>query len=117
MPSYVLTDGTSVVSMNPDYNIKFENKKIESTHRTRGGALYKYTWGRFNRTKFDVEYLSSADMTQVNSWWSANTPLRLFDINSTVVVSGYLVNAAQPIDQYVKPYTDLFMGTIELEGY
>lgn len=117
MPSYRLTDGTNVVSMDPDYDIKFENKKVENSHRTRGGALYKYTWGRFSRVKFKVEYLSSSDMTRVNSWWQANTPLRLYDTGSSVVVSGYLVNASQPIDQYVKPYTDLFMGTIELEGY
>lgn len=115
--AFVLFDGTSAVSMEPEYDLRYGRQKIENVHRTRSGAQYRYTWGRFNKVKFSVENLSSADMTQVNSWWAATTPLRLFDANSTVVISGYLTNASQPIDQYIKPYTDLFMGTIELEGY
>jgi len=116
MASFVLSDGTNVVSLNPEYDIKFEHKKVETSHRTRSGANYRYIWGQFNAVKFKVSDLNSGDMCRVNSWWGANTPLRLFDISSTVVASGYLTNGSAPIDQYVRPYTDLFMGTIELEG-
>mgnify|MGYP001563591545 FL=1 len=115
--SYVLFDGTNTVSLEPEYDIKFDRRKVENSHRTRSGENYRYRWGGYRRCKFSVEFLSSADMCQVNSWWDANVPLRLFDINSTVVVSGYLVNGSAPIDQYVKPYTDQFKGVIELEGY
>lgn len=117
MPSYTLFDGTNTVSLNPEYDIKFDDRKVENSHRTRTGANYRYTWGNFKRVRAKVEYLSSADMSQVNSWWMANTPLRLYDLNSAVVVSGYLVNPSAPIDQYIRPYTDLFMGIIELESY
>lgn len=115
--AYRLVDSASnVVSMNPDYDFKNEGKKVENIHRTRSGANYRYTWGSFERVKFKVEDLSSADQCRINSWWSANTPLRLFDTGSTVIVSGFLVNGSKPIDQYVKPYVDLFKGTIEMES-
>lgn len=116
--AYRLVDSASnVVSLNPDYDIKFEGKKIETSHRTRGGANYRYTWATYDRVKFKVEDLSSSDMRQINSWWAANTALLLYDVNSTVVCSGYLTNASKPIDQYMKPYVDQFKGTIEMEGY
>lgn len=116
--AFRLVDSASnVVSLNPDYDFKDEGKRVENSHRTRSGAQYRYVWSTYSRVKFKVEDLSSADRCQINSWWSANTPLRLFDTGSTVVISGYLVNPNKPIDQYMKPYVDQFKGTIELEGY
>lgn len=116
MTAYALTDGTSVVSLMPDYDLKMDGRKIENSHRTKTGANYRYVWGSFARVKFKVEFVTSADMCQVNSWWGANTQLVLYDLNSVAVVSGFLTNASAPIDQYVKPYQDQFMGVIELEG-
>lgn len=117
MSAFVLFDGTNAVSLNPDYGITFDHRKVETSHRTRSGANYRYKWGRYDRVKAAVDYLSSADMCQINSWWGANTALRLFDMSSSVVISGYLANASAPIDMYVRPYMDQFQGVIELEGY
>jgi hypothetical protein len=117
MAAYGLTDGSSVVSLNPEYDFKMDGRKVENNHRTRGGKLYKYTWGSFDRVKFGAEHLTSADMCTVNSWWSANTPLILYDANSAAVISGYLVNPSKPIDQFIQPYNDAYKGVIELEGY
>lgn len=117
MPSYVLSDGSNVVSLNPDYDIKTRDKKIESAMRTRSGAQYKYIWGKYKGLTMKVDYLTSADQCRVNSWWGANTPVKLFDLNSTVVISGYISNPDTPIDQYVAPYTDQFKGSIELESF
>jgi hypothetical protein len=117
MPSYVLSDGTNVVSLEPHYDILLSGEKIESSHRTLAGRNYRYTWGEYSRTKFNVDFLTSADMTRINSWWSANTPLVLYDMNSTVISSSYIVNPTKPIDGLVPPYTDMFRGMIQLEGY
>ena len=117
MPSFRLSDGTNVVSMNPAWDIQFDDRKIESTHRTRSGAGYRYRWGFYDRCKFSVEFMSSGDMSQVNAWWLANTTLVLYDTTSTVILSGYLVNASAPVDKYIMPYTDYFKGAIELESF
>ncbi len=101
----------------PEWDIKLDDRKIETVQRTTTGAMYRYLWGKFKRAKLSLEFISSADMTRVNSWWGANTPLVLFDSLGDVVVSGYLTNGSAPIDSLVKPYTDQFKGTIELESY
>lgn len=115
--SFVLYDGTSAVSLSPEYDYKIDHRKVENSHRTRSGRLYKYKWGEFKQVKFSAEFLSSSDMCKVNSWWGSNTPLRLYDTGSSVVVSGYLSNNATPINQLQRPYTDQFKGVIELESY
>ncbi len=108
---------TQVVSLNPEWDIKFDDRKIETSNRTRTGDGYRYIWGRYKRVSFGVEYLSSSDVCIINSWWNTNEPLTLFDANSTVVISGYLVNASNPIDSYCPPYLDQFKGIIELETF
>lgn len=117
MSAYMLFDGTNVVSMYPEWDFKLEDHKIENVHRTRLGNMYRYKWGSYKRVKFSVEHLSSSDMCRVNSWWGANTPLRLFDTSSVLVCSAYLVNNTVPIGQMVSPYVDKFKGVIELETY
>lgn len=115
--AYMLTDGTSVVSLNPEWDFKLTHKKVESVHRTRTGEQYRYIWGSNRGVKFKVEYVSSADQCRINSWWGASVGLTLFDASSSVVLSGYLANNTPPIDSFVRPYSDMFFGVIELESY
>lgn len=116
--AYRLVDSASnVVSLNPDYDLRLSGKRQASKHRTRDGGVFLYMWSVHDRVKFKIEDVNSEDACLINSWWGGNVPLMLFDTSSTVVVSGYLVNAAKPIDGIMKPYTDQFKGVIELEGY
>lgn len=115
--AFALSDGTTVVSFYPEQNMTYPDAKVESVNRTRSGAQYRYVWGHYASIKFDVQYVSSSDMCVVNSWWGANTPLVLYDINSSAVVSGYLVNDTRPIDSYMPPYNDQFGGVIQMESY
>lgn len=117
MADYTLTDGSVVVSLNPQWDLKFDSRKNQIDHRTRSGAAYHYKWGDYGHVSFSIEDLSSSDMCAVNSWWGANTPVVLYDTTTTAVISGTLVNASAPIDSYVEPYIDLFKGTIELETF
>lgn len=117
MGAFVLSDGSVVVSLYPEWDFERDNQKMEDVHRSRSGRMYRYKWGEFQRVKFGIEHLSSSDMTKINSWWGANTALRLFDTGSTVVISGYLTNKGLPIGEYMEPYDNEFGGTIELESY
>lgn len=117
MSAFMLTDGTSVVSLNPEWDFKLTDKKVETVHRTRSGAQYRYLWGSQKGVKFKVEYVSSSDRCVVNSWWGANSALQLFDASSTIVLSGYLASSTPPIAEYAKPYDDQFNGVIDLETY
>jgi len=115
--SFELTDGTEVVSLNPEYDYRVKGKKMESQHRTRSGARFVYLWGDYNEVSFGVMFINSADKTVINSWWAGNDELVLRDNSGTVVVSGQLVNRTTPIDKIIKPYDDLFKGKIQLSTY
>jgi len=117
MNAYTLTDGTSVVSFFPEWDLNYPTSKIETVNRARSGAQYRYVWGIYGSVKFSVEYVSSSDACIVNSWWGANTPLVLYDMSSAAVCSGYLATPSLPIDHYMQPYNDQLGGIIQLETY
>lgn len=119
MANYTLANSgsTQVVSLNPEWDIKFDDRKVETVNRCRAGGQFRYVWGSYQRAMFSVEFVSSSDMCTINSWWASNSPVTLFDANSTVIHSGYLANASAPIDSYCAPYTDQFKGVIELETF
>jgi len=105
----------TAIDIFPEFDFKNNRKKIETSHRLQNADRYVYKTGAYDKFQYKVMYVSSSDMSLVNSWWESNTEL-LFWIDSAVS-SVMLVGDAKPIDQYQKPYTDLFHGTIKLEGY
>jgi hypothetical protein len=117
MSAYTLTDGTTVVSFYPEWNITLPDTIVVSENRTDAGALYRYVWGVFKCAHFEVQYVSSSDMCVINSWWGASTPVVLWDMSSSTVVSGYITNPTRPIDALMPPYTDQFGGSIQLDAF
>lgn len=105
------------VTLEPEWNFTRADKKEETEHRTRAGKRYVYKWGEYKKFKFDVQHVSSSTAAIVNSWWSSNTDLLFMESGASAVYSVQLVNAELPFGKYVKPYTDKYIGTIELEGY
>lgn len=107
-----------LLTLEPNTDFKDEGEKIESRHRTRDGSEYVYKWGSFERYKFDVEFISSATRHTLNdSFWSSNQNLLFINTPGTIVDAVRVINRRKPIDQFQKPYTDLWMGTIELGTY
>lgn len=114
--SYKLTNGIVVVSLEPEYDYKLATNKIEDVSRARDGTAYKYPWGTFTVVKFTANYVTSADMCTINSWWGANTLLSLIDDNGTTVASGALFGDVAPVTQLIKPYNDQYTAVIDLES-
>ena len=113
----LFVDSSTGVDVEPEFDYKFSAKKVETRHRARDGSEYVYKWGQYEDIKLTVKYVSSSFQDTVNTWWSNNTDLLWMEEGGTVVSSVHLINKAQPIDQFVKPYTDLWKGKIELGGY
>ena len=102
----------------PEYGFKDSAKKINEEHRTRSGKLFQYKWSEYSIFKGPVFYVNSEFKSIVNSWWSTNTSLSYYQIESgtsTDVTTVRLINKSQPIDDYIKPYANLFKGDLELE--
>lgn len=113
----LFVNSSTGVDIEPEYNFKDSGERIESRHRTRDGSEYAYRWGSFRAFKMDVTYVDSAFKSFVNSWWDSGTDLLFMETGTTDVYSVHIVNKNRPVDRLIKPYTDLFRGTIELETY
>lgn len=110
-----LTDSVDVFSFYPEYDFTDSSFKNEEVTRTRDGSEYRYKFGEVTRIDFTVRYVSSADATKVQNWYSDNTSLFLYDDVHTHSIR--IVNTSKPLSKRVRPYDDLFEGKLELESY
>lgn len=113
----LFVDSSNGVDIDPEYDLVFQDTKIEDRHRARSSDAYVYKWGEYKRIKFSVSYVDSSFKAIVNSYWSSNTNLLFMEVGASAVYSVRLMNKELPVGKYIKPYTDLFRGVIELEGY
>lgn len=105
------------VSFEPEWDFDREDAQIKTEHVTRAGKRFVYKWGSYCKFNFSVQFVSSADAALVNSWWITNTKLMFKSTSETAVYSVMLIASDLPIGQFQKPYTDMFKGRIELQGY
>ena len=114
----LFVDSSTGIDIDPEYDMKLSGLKIEDVHRTLGGVEYRYKWGDYDRVEFSLQWVNSSTMAIVNSWWSSNTNLQFMETDvAGTELNVRLVNKTKPIDRYIKPYTDMFMGKIQLETY
>lgn len=117
--SYLLfiTSGDHV-QLYPEWSFDRDDENIQTRHKTRSGKQYVYKWGAISKWKMPLSYLNSHDASYINSWWRTNAELKLIDEdNPTQVYSVMIFGDKLPMGTYVKPYTSLYKGTIELATY
>ena len=113
----LFVDSADGVTLEVEYDYKDERTKIEDKHRTRDGSQTVYKWAAWDKLSFSVRFVNSSTRDSINTWWEDNTDLLFKDENSTQVYTVRLSNDKLPISSFIKPYTDLWQGKIELEGY
>jgi len=113
----LFVDSDNGVTVEPEWDLKEKDSKIETRNRTRSGAEYVYKWGDYQTTKFSVMYVNSDFKSIVNSYWNNNVDLLWMEEGGSIVTSVHIVNKNTPIGGYIKPYSDTFKGTIELSTY
>lgn len=116
----LFTNSVDGISFEPDYGFKNEDKKIESSNRTRSAQLSVYQFSNYRRWKLPLRYVNSADKATINDWWRNNEELYFFDNNDTSLAATYavrIVNKSTPIATPEKPYDYEWKGVIELEEY
>ena len=103
----------------PDWDYSNGNTMTKSEHRTRSGNLYQYKWNDYNKITFKTTWVNSSTKSIVNSWWSSQSQLVWFvnDGSTVDVTSVMILNKDTPFLQNVKPYSEYWQGTIELEEY
>lgn len=102
----------------PEYDFKDTSEKIESVHTTRAGNRYVYKWGDNDAAKFGVKFVTSSQRHVLNnSWWAGNQKLLFVDTPGSFTWDVQIISKKKPIDSFVKPYIDMWKGTIELGSY
>lgn len=107
---------TGLVTLYPEFDYVEEDQPIDDIHRTKAGVWYRYKWSQYARVRIPVLYLTSAQASMVNTYWSSSTAVRWWWTDDSIVNSGHIVNDAKPIGQRILPYQDLFKGEIILES-
>jgi len=110
-------NSTTGVTIEPEYSYEENADKVENRYRSRDGSEFVYKWGEYSKWKLPVMYVDETFRTVVNLWWSNNTDLLFKNESSSAVYSVHIVNGDKPVKNVIKPYIDLFRGTINLETY
>lgn len=114
----LFVDSSNSISFSPEWGMSSPDRKVESKHRTKTGALYRYKWGDWGEFKFKLDYVNSSDSAIINSWWKSNTELLFIDENDANTLSSvYIMNSSKPLTVNVKPYLEYKKGTINLSTY
>ena len=108
---------TDVVDLCPSR----EQENIESQNRsdsvTLGGRYVDYKWSDQKRFNVPVRYLPSSEAALFNRWWKNGYNLMFTDNTSdenTIYITR-LANTQQPFSNPMRPYNDLFEGTLAFE--
>ena len=106
------------ITLNPEYGFVEQARLNESRHRTQGGKLYNYVWSKHFAYRVPLRYITDSHAATINWWWENRFNLA-FTLNTSDSESIHvcrIVNDRQPIGKRIKPYKDLWEGTIELES-
>ena len=116
MPFILQANSSNQLTVYPEFGYKFRQKKVEERKRTWSSDEFIYNYSAYKMFDVPVSFVNSSFKAVVNSWWGANTILQWYEVGTTDVSTVRVVGNQTPIDQLIKPYDDLFKGTIKLEG-
>ena len=120
----MVTSGASnTVELYPEWDMKIRKAKIQDAHRTTDGSLYMYKWVIGGTgpayTEFEVPlmHIDSGTKDQLESWWLSNQSLYFVEDGSSESHIVRIIGDEFGFEENVKPYKDLFKGTLKLSTY
>ena len=112
--SYI--DLTDIAGYGYTFDKTFDKKDI----RTKGGKLFTYITpaSTFRRFKIPTTFVTSSDVSIVNSWFSTGTNLRFIE-DDTYPNSYFdvrIVGTSEPYNKFIQPYfRQFYSGEIVIE--
>jgi hypothetical protein len=108
----------SYITLNPEYDYAFPEIKDQVDHRSLSGVLFSYKFNIIKKFEIPESFVNSSNRSLVNSWWSDNTELALFE-DFPDIGSGWkvrIINKEEPYPQFERPYfLTQHKGTLMLE--
>lgn len=106
------------IDLYPEWSTERVDETIRTEHRGRSGKRYVYKWGSFKGLKMPVKFVTTSNAATINdSFWTSNKKLLVINTPGDTVLAVQIINKKRPLNRFVKPYTQYFQGTIELETY
>lgn len=106
------------IDLYPEWSIERVDETIRTEHRGRSGKRYVYKWGSFKGLKMPVKFVTTSNAATINdSFWTSNKKLLVINTPGDTVLAVQITNKKRPLNRFIKPYTQYFQGTIELETY
>lgn len=102
------------IDIEPLHNTSIRDIEQVARHRTRGGSLFRYRWGRYRRANLEVDYLPSSAMAWVNSAWAGNELLVYANQGGADSWWSYMQGAQITNDK--QPFSSVRRGTIDHGG-
>lgn len=108
-----------VIQIYPEWDMKRFTVQNREEHRTRGGKMFSYKWGDYERLEVPIEYISDSKAAIINSWWATDALIyfKIYSGGVWQVNTCYLMNDGAPLDIHPKPYDQYFNGRLELETF
>jgi hypothetical protein len=106
------------VPLYPEWSFEDRSELIRAQHRTRSGVLHDLVWQKFLSYSMPLRYLPGSHAALLNWWWEQGLAL-LLTLDSSDGESLHavrIVNDSQPIGKRLRPYADLWEGTLHLES-
>lgn len=113
---FLFVDSSTAVGLDPEYSYESPAEKNQNRIRTTTGAEYVYTFAVYQTYDVPVMFVNCADMVQIYSWWAADTELYWLEPGG-VAQSVRITNKSFPLSKRIKPYNNLFQGTIKLSSF
>jgi hypothetical protein len=113
----VLTS-VDVIPLYPEWSFEDRGELIRSQHRTRAGVLHNLVWEKFLSYSMPLRYLPGSHAALLNWWWEQDLALLLTldSSDSESLHAVRIVNDTQPFGKRIRPYADLWEGTLRLES-
>jgi len=131
----ILDDGTIAVAFDPDWDLRRQRTSLAEESVSIGGKMATFLWGDYRSYSLPVTYIPSSDAMQINKWWrngdelNADIQLEYFTLGDSYLglldqsynplygdIKFRIVNTQQPFSQFIRPYTDEYAGTLEIEA-
>lgn len=108
-----------VLQIYPEWDMKRYTKQNRADHRTKGGKLYSYQWGDYERFEIPLDYVPQSKAAIINSWWQTDALiyLKIYSGGVWEVNTCHLMNTSAPFSKRMKPYTVYRTGDLQLETF
>jgi hypothetical protein len=110
---------SGVIQIYPTFEFKRFKRQIRSDHRMKGGSLFSFKWGDYERFEIPLEYVPVSKQQLVNEWWRDDNIIYFKQYSGSIweVNTCQIVNKEAPLQKRQKPYTDYFQGKVILETF